>query len=147
VNNPFFENYLKKLRLRFTTKGGILPFKSAFRHMVRNRDKLTLNVIAGDQTPTRDEINFWTTFLNQPTAVFLGIEKIAQSLDFAVLFFDIQRSRQGYYIVTISLLEDNPRETGEAEITGKHVSKLEEVIRRQPDNWLWSHQRWKHQPM
>jgi KDO2-lipid IV(A) lauroyltransferase len=144
LNSAYFEEYFRKLRTRFNAKGGILPFKTAFRTMVRHRNELTLNIVAGDQTPTKDEINYVITFLNRPTPVFLGIEKIARSLDYAVVFFDIQRKKRGYYDVNISLIEEFPKRTSEHEITGKHVKKLEQVLNEHPDNWLWSHRRWKH---
>lgn len=145
LNDPFFEAYLKKLRTRFGTRGGLIQFKNTLRTMVAQRDEMTMTIFAGDQTPTRNEINYWTTFLNQETPVYLGIEKLAKSLDCAVVFFDIQRRKRGYYNVDISLITDDPRSTEEFEITEKHVGMLEKAITEHPDNWLWSHRRWKHQ--
>lgn len=144
LNDAFYDDYLTRLRTRFNKKGGLIPFKSTFREMVRRKNELTMTIIAGDQTPTKDEINYWTTFLNQDTPVFLGIEKIARSLDFPVLFFDIQRKKRGYYEIDISMVSAFPIQTSEYEITEKHVKMLEQKIRRNPDNWLWSHRRWKH---
>ncbi|MBN3036223.1 MAG: lysophospholipid acyltransferase family protein [Bacteroidales bacterium] len=144
MNDVYFESYLARIRRRFNTRGGLVPFKSTLKYMTRTRHELTIHVIAGDQTPTRDEINFWIMFLNQNTPVFLGIEKLARSFDQAVVFFDIQREGRGRYIVDIRLLTENPKDTTEGEITVKHVRALEEAIIRNPDNWLWSHRRWKH---
>ncbi|MCD4790277.1 MAG: lysophospholipid acyltransferase family protein [Bacteroidales bacterium] len=144
LNDPVFEKYLRKLRLKFNIDGGLISFKSTFRTMVRQRDDLTINIFAGDQTPTKDEINYRTQFLNQETPVFLGIEKIAKSLDFAVVFFNVQRRKRGFYDVDISLIEENPQATEDNEITEKHVKMLEKIIIENPDNWLWSHRRWKH---
>ena len=36
-----------------------------------------------------------------------------------------------------------PMVLGEEEITSIYVKKLEESIRRQPQYWLWTHNRWK----
>ena len=33
----------------------------------------------------------------------------------------------------------------EQELTRKFVMYLEEVIKKYPDMWLWSHRRWKHE--
>lgn len=112
--------------------------------MVEKRNILTANLIAGDQTPTKSEINYWTNFLNQETAVFLGAEKIAKALDMPVVFIDIQRIGRMSYEITFKLITDKPKETARFEITEKHVRMLENAIRRHPDNWLWSHRRWKH---
>ena len=139
-----FDRYMKKLRHRLNPDSTI-PFKETFRRMLANKKKEpTINVFAADQTPTRSEINYWTEFLNQDTGFFLGIEKIARSLDFAVIFVDIVREKRGHYKGIMSLISDNPSQTEEFEITEKYVRSLEQAIRDDPSNWLWSHRRWKH---
>ena len=143
MSSNFWEKYISKLRLRFP-KTGLVPFKQTLRVLVKNKESKTFTLIAGDQTPTKSEIGYWTTFLNQDTALFSGIEKIAKSLDMPVLFANIQRVKRGYYEITVSLLTDKPKETAENEITEMHVRALEKVIIEHPDNWLWSHKRWKH---
>jgi Kdo2-lipid IVA lauroyltransferase/acyltransferase len=143
LSDPFFEQYLLNLRTKFNPDS-IVHFKRFFRMMVEKRDILTANLIAGDQTPTKGEINYWTTFLNQETAVFLGAEKIAKALDMPVVFMDIQRTGRMRYEAKLSLITDTPKQTARFEITEKHVSMLENAIRLHPDNWLWSHRRWKH---
>jgi len=143
LSDPFFERYIMRLRTKFNP-GSIVHFNRFFRMMVENRKNLSAYVIAGDQTPTRSEINYWTTFLNQETAVFLGAEKIAKALDLPIIYVDTQRTGRMRYEVTLSLITDQPKETAEFEITEKHVHMLENAIRLHPDNWLWSHRRWKH---
>jgi KDO2-lipid IV(A) lauroyltransferase len=139
-----FDKYLVNLRLKMTD-GGTIPFKNTFRTMLRNKKEgLTFTLFAADQTPTKDEINYWTRFLNQETGFFQGTEKIARALDFDVLFIDVQRQGRGRYLGTISVISDNPKATAENEITEGYVKKLEQAIINHPDNWLWSHRRWKH---
>jgi KDO2-lipid IV(A) lauroyltransferase len=104
---------------------------------------VTITVIAADQTPTRAEINYWSRFLNQDTPFYMGVEKLARSLDFAVVFMDIKRTARGNYRGDIQLITHEPNKTADFEITEKYIRLLEESINRQPDNWLWSHKRWK----
>lgn len=143
LSSNFWNEYMSKLRIRYA-KEGLISFKQTFRVLVKNREHSTLTLLAGDQTPTKSEIEYWTTFLNQDTPLFLGTEKIAKSLNMAVLFFNIQRVKRGNYEVEISILSEDPKNTAENEITEMHVRALENVIRKHPDNWLWSHKRWKH---
>ena len=42
------------------------------------------------------------------------------------------------------ILEENPRETEETEITEMCIRRVEEQILAKPHNWLWTHRRWKH---
>jgi KDO2-lipid IV(A) lauroyltransferase len=143
LTNEHFHAYMQDLRHRLNP-GSTLPFRSAFREMVRRRNKPSFYVIAADQTPTRDEAHYWTRFLNQDTPFFMGIEKISRSLDTAVLYVDIQRTGRGKYCGTMHLIASTPRETDEQEITLQYVRLLENSIRQDPSNWLWSHRRWKH---
>jgi len=143
LSDPRFDNYITSLRNK-TCDDSVIPFKEVFRTLVRLKNQRTITVFAADQTPTRGEINYWTEFLNQDTPFFLGIEKIAKSLDSGVVFLDLQRTGRGYYEGDFQLITDEPKNTKEFEITEKYVYLLQKAIRRHPDNWLWSHRRWKH---
>jgi KDO2-lipid IV(A) lauroyltransferase len=144
LKDKFFENYMTgTLRLR-KISGLIIPYKDAFRHLIKNRRNFTYTMILGDQTPARGEINFWTTFLNQETPFFLGTEKIAKSLNMPVLFMRSYHPKQGLYEVEFEVITTEPQKTTEHEITLSHIQMLEDHIKNNPDTWLWSHKRWKH---
>jgi KDO2-lipid IV(A) lauroyltransferase len=99
-----------------------------------------------DQTPSaRDNMHF-VDFLNQPTAVFKGLEKIAKLTKSPIVYMHVERIKRGYYQAEFSVLEANPLATAEDEITEKYNKKLENIIIANPAYWLWSHKRWKHQP-
>ncbi len=143
LSEPYFEDYMNKLR----TKSGynnLIKFRQTYRQLLKIRKQRNIVIIASDQTPTRDEINYWTNFLNQETPFFLGLEKMSKNMDFAVLFFDIVRSNRGCYDVFVKKITEEPNNTKEYEITEKYVHLLEDAVIKHPDNWLWSHRRWKH---
>ncbi|MCK4677647.1 MAG: lysophospholipid acyltransferase family protein [Bacteroidales bacterium] len=144
LSNKFFNDFLNGLRRRFKKDGDLIPFKQTLKTLVKHKNDLTLTIVAADQTPHKDEINFRTNFLNQDTPFFLGPEKIAKALDLAVIFIDIQRKKRGHYIATIYLITDSPKETPGQKITESYINLLEQSIRANPDNWLWSHRRWKY---
>lgn len=97
-----------------------------------------------DQTPARTLIEYYTDFLNQETPVFLGIEKIAAKYDMPVVFFDIQKVRRGYYSMTIELLFDSTKGLPKYMVTDTHVKRLEQIIKENPEYWIWTHRRWKY---
>lgn len=144
LKDKFFENYMTNtLRLR-KVSGLIIPYKEAFRHLIRTRKDFSYSMILGDQTPARGEINFWTTFLNQDTPFYLGTEKIAKTLNMPVVFMRVFKPKQGRYEVSYEVITTSPKDTEEHEITLKHIHMLEDHIKAYPDLWLWSHKRWKH---
>ncbi len=144
LNDKRFERLLNKARERF---GGVpVLMNDTLRTTIKfiKEGKPVLLGLISDQTPPSADIRYWTTFLNQETAVFLGVEKIAQKLDLPVFFGSMKKTRRGRYVVDFKLLTDKPKECKPYEITEMHVRALEEEIREHPEYWLWSHRRWKH---
>jgi len=143
LSDKNYDNYLNKLRTKFSTES-VIKYKETYRKLIKNKDIQTINGFVVDQTPAKGEITFWTNFLNQDTPVYLGTEKIAKSLGMAVVFIYVKRIKRGYYEAEIIKITDDARFTSEHEITEKHVHLLEQFINKYPDNWLWSHRRWKY---
>lgn len=139
-----FDNLIKKVRSRFGTV--MIPMKQTLRKVSEYKNKPHVLVLIGDQTPARDESKYFTTFLNQQTAVFLGVEKIAVKTNNAIVYFSITRVKRGYYKCIIKSLVNEPKECKEYEITKAHTNELEILINKKPEYWLWSHKRWKFKP-
>ena len=144
LRNKYFDAHIRRQR----SKDGIVltPTSMVIRELINNRknNTNTVSVFLTDQTPAITEIRYWTTFLNQDTPVYTGTEKIAARYDMAIVFFNIQKIRRGYYNMEVELLLDHTAGLSENEITEAHVRRLEEIIREKPEYWLWSHRRWKH---
>ena len=144
LKNKAFDKHMLKIRGKW---GGLnFTMKKTFREIVslRKQEKRFLLGLIADQSPARNEIQYWTNFLNQNTAVLLGPEKIAKSTKSPVVFLKMDKIKRGFYEVEIIPITENPSETAEYEITEKHVRLLEEIIYNKPEYWLWSHKRWKY---
>ena len=139
-----FDNFLLKLRNR---EGMILtPMSLIIREILeaRKANRRSVYSFITDQTPPKGDIKYWTKFLNQDTPVYLGVEKIASKYDMAIVFFNVQKIRRGYYQYTAELLFEHTSGLPEHVITERHVRRLEEIISEKPEYWIWSHRRWKH---
>lgn len=99
--------------------------------------------LAADQTPPATS-KFWTIFLNQETPFFQGPEKIATSTNQPVFFQHTKKISRGRYEIEYTVLFDNPKNVEQKEILLAYVRKAEEIIRQEPEYYLWSHRRWKH---
>lgn len=143
ISDENFDQLMKRVRQNL---GGLLLFESrtAYRQLVAGKDKPRIVLILGDQTPPGNDSDYWTDFLHQQTPFFTGLEKMARSLDFAVVYLDVIRLKRGIYEATATLVCESGNMTAENEISEQYVRLLEKSIRAQPDNWLWSHRRWKH---
>ena len=139
-----FEGLMNGMRSKF---GAIMvAMKQTLRKITEFRKQTFYTVLLGDQTPARVETKYFTTFLNQPTAVFLGVEKMAKMLNSPVVYCSSNRLKRGYYECTFETLIEEPGKTGEYEITDLHTRCLEQTILDRPELWLWSHKRWKYKP-
>jgi KDO2-lipid IV(A) lauroyltransferase len=96
-----------------------------------------------DQVPFWTNIHHWVDFLHHDTPVLTGTERIARKVNHAVFFLDVHRVRRGYYEAEFKLMTREPRKMDDFEITDIYFKLLEESIRRAPEFWLWSHNRWK----
>ena len=144
LKNKAFDRLFIYLRTRFNSFG--IKKNEAVRDMItlkRNKTHALVPFIA-DQTPSKANLHYWTTFLNQDSAMLTGPERIAKKLDIPIVFADTRKVNRGYYTVDIKLISDIPKETPDYYITNKYVSLMEECIMRDPAFWLWTHKRWKH---
>jgi KDO2-lipid IV(A) lauroyltransferase len=141
--NQTFDNWFKDVRTQFGTE--MVPMKEAFARAVAPRDKPFLFILINDQSPAPEKA-YWTTFMNQDTGVFRGVELIARKLNAPVLYMGVMRNnfKRGFYKFYFKLITETPKQEPTNYILQKQISFLEEDIIRQPDNWLWSHKRWKH---
>lgn len=144
LTNRVFNDFFNDMRTRFGAE--MVAMKNVLRTLVKAKDEIIMSVFVADQTPVKQEATYFTAFLNQSTAFFLGIEKIAKLTNPVVIFCDLKYIKRGHYEYTAIPLTENPKETTEYEITRAYVACLEKMIRRDPPYWLWSHRRWKFKP-
>lgn len=96
-----------------------------------------------DQVPEWNSIHHWTDFLNHYTPVITGTETITKRFGDQAIYFDLSRPRRGYYNIDIKVIAKDTKDIPDWELTDKYFVELENTIRRQPELWLWSHNRWK----
>ena len=124
-----------------------LEMKEAF-GILRNWQKegrLSVTGYISDQVPGYSSMHYWPQFLNHETPTYTGAERIARLLDAPPFYFDIYRPRRGYYVVKVVRMCDNLKEAPKFSITERYYRLLEKSIQRNPEYWLWSHNRWKRQ--
>lgn len=142
LNNQWVNRFLKWSRSR---SGTILaPINQTTTTFDRYANQSTIFLMAADQNPSNTEKAYWVNFLGQETAFLHGPEKHAKRKNLPIAYIDIKRDKRGYYSIEMSELIKNPLDYSDGEITQAYANKVEEMIRRYPANWLWSHKRWKH---
>lgn len=143
LTNKAFDDLFLKIRGRFGSLG--IAKNETLRAIVklRKEKKQVLIGFMADQIPSSNNIHYWTTFLNQESAVFTGVERIAKQTGFSVVYLDMEKVKRGYYKATVRLISDNPLAEPEFQITETYIKAMEKTILRDPAYWLWTHKRWK----
>ncbi len=144
LRNKAVDAMFLKIRSRFGSFG--IPKDDTFREIVRlkHEGKQVLIGFMADQTPSINNIHYWTNFLNQETPVFTGVERMARKVGGYVAYLDVKRVKRGYYSGRLEMITNHPQTEPETYITETYIRKIEKTILRDPAYWLWSHKRWKH---
>ena len=139
--NRIFEKMIYQLRSKFGTI--LIPapeFKNNFQQYIKNKYSL---VLVADQNPG-DPVNaFWLPFFGKMTAFVKGPENGARANNTTILYANFYSVKRGYYKADIELITKEPNKFSEGELTKLLVKKVEDSVKKNPSNYLWSHRRWK----
>lgn len=142
LENKAFDRLMHYIRTR---SGGMLismkALKSGLQQIAGKRH--IIGMIA-DQNPSVTEVALWLPFMHRDAPFFRGPEQMARRARGAVVFAGIKKIKRGYYEVKLELMCHDASETNAEDITRQYVAFMERQLRNQPENWLWSHRRWKH---
>jgi Kdo2-lipid IVA lauroyltransferase/acyltransferase len=142
MTSKFWDKKVNERRQRFGMK---VVHSRNFKEEIQSMKEPVAILTLSDQSPGDSRKSFWMEFLNQPTAVLFGTEQMAHSYDMAVVFFAVRKVKRGYYEMELKLITEEPRMLPWGAITEAHTRMLEYEIRHKPENWIWSHKRWKRE--
>ncbi len=142
IINPFFEAIFKKIRTRNGTI--LIPANDFKNNFIPYQDRQYVLALVADQNPGNPAKAWWIDFFGKPAPFVTGPEKAARLRDTVVVFGHFYRLKRGVYTFTAQKITDTPGDLKPGELTLKYLDYLETKISEQPDNYLWSHRRWKH---
>jgi KDO2-lipid IV(A) lauroyltransferase len=141
-NNKQLEKFIINMRQRFGTK--VIEINHSTRTLFEfhnSENPKVLALVADQSAPKSSE--FWTIFLNQETSFFMGPMRIAMKSNQPVMLHHTKKVGRGKYEVFHYKLVENPSEVSPEYIMSAYIQKMEEIIKDEPEYWLWSHRRWK----
>ena len=143
LENKEFDQLFLKLRQRFNAV--CIPMAETLRRIIKYKQEGKPVVIGyiSDQVPFWNNIHHWCSFLNHDTPVLTGTERLARQTGHAVFYLELTCPRRGYYEAQFRLISLDPKKASDYELTDAYFRMLEESIRKAPQFWLWTHNRWK----
>jgi Kdo2-lipid IVA lauroyltransferase/acyltransferase len=142
ISNPAMNRFMLDLR---SLGGANLFHANELMGIIRKiRDQPAVVVLVGDQNPTALDKSYWIPFFGRKVPVHRGMELLARATNSTVLLAQIAQVKRGIYEAKLSILTDDPAKLQPGELTDRYMQWLEDAIRLQPENYVWSHRRWKH---
>lgn len=123
---------------------GYLESRRVLRFALEHRNEKKVYNFITDQYPyfsKKDPLH--VRFMNQDTVTMTGAADLARKLGMAVCFLSTPEEKQGNYRFRYIPICENASELSSEEIMSRFYALLEEDLRRQPWNYLWTHRRWK----
>ncbi len=122
---------------------GMLKDSDLLRHVIKHKDMRPVYMVIADQFPYK-ACHPAGVFMDQPTQGMIGAFSLAHKLGLAVMTSHESRNGRGHYVTTYEVLSEDASKDDPEELMKLYFQKLEEDIRKDPPNWLWSHKRWQY---
>ncbi len=147
VYAPLQSKAFNRLLLKIRTRMGsyLISSLNMRAEILPHRNTQYIIALIADQLPVDPSKEYWVKFFNQPTAFFKGPEKMARLNNFPVVFCYFTKKKRGHYLGHAELATNTPRELGDGELTKLYAKRIETLMTKNPEMWLWSHRRWKRE--
>lgn len=147
LDNPYLDRLLRAMRE--CTGQKILDKNEDYDKLISYLDNGKIIAALGDQDA--GPRGLFVDFLGRPASTFKSIALL--SLEYKAIVVVLAAARVGtpmryrFYLEDIILPEDYfDRPDAVRAITQRYTAALERFVRRHPEQYLWLHRRWKHQP-
>jgi KDO2-lipid IV(A) lauroyltransferase len=144
---PLHDQWAERLMLGIRSRFGarLIPAKELLADFLRRRAVIRVVAMNADQAPVSTDKRFWTQFLGQETAFYVGAEQIARATRLPMMYLVMRRVSRGYYDVEIKQLWDGRETVQPNAITERYARACEIDVLESPADWLWSYRRWRLQ--
>ena len=141
LHDQWAERLMLKIRSRFGAR--LVPAKELLADFLKRRGVVRALAMNADQAPVSTDKRYWTRFLGQDTAFYVGADQIARATRLPVLYVSMRRIRRGYYEADLQPLWDGREATEPNTVTERYARACEIDVLKSPADWLWSYRRWR----
>ncbi|MEO6233504.1 MAG: lysophospholipid acyltransferase family protein [Ferruginibacter sp.] len=141
IENKALNRIYNKLRGKYGTI--LIPNSSFKRQMVEWMKQQYSICLAADQN-SAPERGAWMNFFGKRVPFIMGPHTSAARFQPVIIYFDFKKPKRGYYKFELLEIITNPEDYTSEQFLIKYRDHLENMIRKDPTNYLWTHRRWKH---
>lgn len=145
VYMPIQQKAVDRIFLKIRSRWGAVmvstfEFKSRMHNIFTTHYALAL---ISDQNPPINERGSWLNFFSK-AAPFVSVpDKLARRKDPVIVFVNFEKIKRGHYRFVPTVITEHGAEFEPGELTLRFRDFMETVIKAAPENYLWSHRRWK----
>jgi KDO2-lipid IV(A) lauroyltransferase len=141
LHDAWAERLMLEARSRFGAR--LIPAKELLADFLSRRGVVRALAMNADQAPVSTDKRYWTRFLGQDTAFYVGAEQIARATRLPMLYLVMRRVKRGWYEVEVRQLWDGRERLEPNVVTERYARACEADVLASPADWLWSYRRWK----
>jgi KDO2-lipid IV(A) lauroyltransferase len=141
LHDQWAERLMFGIRSRFGAR--LVPAKDLLGDFLRRKGIVRAVAMNADQAPVSTDKRYWTQFLGQETAFYIGAEQIARATRLPIMYLVMRRIRRGHYEVELMPLWDGREVTPPNGVTERYARACEVDVLKSPADWLWSYRRWR----
>ena len=140
LNNIFLNKIMERIRKKYICKNQIKKGRSGTRELLESFKKKNSIALMIDQ---RVSEGIKSNFFNQPALTTTIPAQLVKKFGCKIVPIYIERINNIYFKMTVNKPIIYEKITTLEEITLDLNKKLEKMILLNPDQWIWSHNRWK----
>jgi KDO2-lipid IV(A) lauroyltransferase len=142
---PLHDRWAERLMLEIRSRFGarLVPAKELLADFLKRRGIVRAVAMNADQAPVSTDKRYWTQFLGQDTAFYIGAEQIARATRLPLMYMTMRRIRRGFYQGELKLLWDGRERIEPNTVTERYARTCELDVLASPADWLWSYRRWR----
>ena len=140
LNNPFLNPFMEYLRKKYVCrnqiKKGINGVRLAIEHIKRDR---SIALMIDQRVSEGEKVNFF----NKPAFTTTLPAQLSIKFDIDIIPVFIQRNENNNFSIEFQKEINSKKFKNKIDLTRELNSILEKMIIRNPNQWIWTHNRWK----
>ncbi len=142
--NPYVTDWMNRERTKWNNS--VVPLGISIRNVYQTLKMKQIVAMVADQRGSEEGIK--VNFFGRNISVHTGPAALALKTGAPILYGISVRQKDYTYDTTFTEISKESLSGSSEEkikqLSQKHMSYLENIVRENPEQWLWMHKRWKH---
>lgn len=141
LQNSNADKFMYDIRSKFG--GAPLSKDKAARELLRAKNEHKVIGLLADQSPPRENVH-WAHLFGIESDFYPGLAQLPYLMQATAVFARGTRTKRGFYEMELIKIGEPPYEKNDFTVLKNYIKELERLIEDHPEDYLWTHNRWKH---